>query len=134
MEDLELELGQATIVYEDPDEERVTETVDNEKLVYARDHWVLVAGTDDHGNDLMRQIPRSRVHYVQRNVEQFENEVATVRHRVESLADDLRERLPISPGGGGDRSHAAEPPSESTTVQIDAGEPDHEQEEATEPE
>lgn len=127
-EDMEIELGQATIVYEGPDGDRVEETVENEKILYARDHWVLLAGSDDQGNDLMRQIPRGRVHRVERNVEQFEEEAATLRHRVESIADDLRQRLPGALVSGGDRHHTEEPPSESTTVQIDAGEPEHEDE------
>jgi len=56
----ELEFGKATIVYEDQDGDIVEETVDNEMVVYARDHWMLKSGTDDEGNDLMSQIPRDR--------------------------------------------------------------------------
>jgi len=96
MEDIEL--GQATIVYEDPDDGRTETTVDNEELVYVRDHWMLRSGSDDEGNDQMRQIPRDRVHYVERNVERFEEEAATVRRRVESLASNLREKVPVDMG------------------------------------
>jgi len=110
----ELDLGQATIVYEDPDEGRTAETLDNEQVVYARDHWMIKAGTDDEGNDVMRQLPRDRVHYVERSVEQFEEEASTVRHRIESLADDLRRKIPVS----GPR----EPPTEkSERVTIETG-------------
>ncbi|WP_415380403.1 hypothetical protein [Halosimplex sp. TS25] len=97
----EIELGQATIVYEDPEEGTTEVTVDNEEVVYARDHWMLRSGSDDEGNDLMKQIPRDRVYRVDRNVERFEEEASTVRHRVESLANEVRDRIPV--GGDGDR-------------------------------
>jgi hypothetical protein len=99
----EIQLGQATIVYEEEDDGRTETKVDNEELVYARDHWMLRSGSDEQGNDQMRQIPRDRVYYVERNVEKFEEEAATVRHRVESLARDLREKVPVDVGGGGGR-------------------------------
>ncbi|MFC7139728.1 hypothetical protein ACFQMA_07730 [Halosimplex aquaticum] len=97
----EIELGQATIVYEDPEEGTTEVTVDNEEVVYARDHWMLRSGSDDQGNDLMKQIPRDRVYRVDRNVQRFEEEASTVRHRVESLANEVRDRIPV--GGDGDR-------------------------------
>ncbi|WP_123537829.1 hypothetical protein [Halosimplex salinum] len=103
----EIELGQATIVYEDPDEGTTELTVDNEEVVYARDHWMLRSGTDEEGNDLMKQIPRDRVYRVDRNVERFEEEASTVRHRVESLASEVRDRLPVG-GDGEHRRHARE--------------------------
>jgi hypothetical protein len=99
----EIQLGQATIVYEEEDDGRTETTVDNEELVYARDHWMLRSGSDEHGNDQMRQIPRERVYYVERNVERFEERAATVRHRVESLANNLREKVPVDMGAGGGR-------------------------------
>ena len=97
-EGTDLELGQATIVYDDQGNETTTETVDNEQLVYARDHWMVRSGTDEEGNDLMKQIPRSRVYRVERNVQQFEEEAATVRRRVESIARDLGQKLPVDVG------------------------------------
>lgn len=112
-----LELGQATIVYEDPEEGMIEETVDNESLVYVRDHWAVKTGTDEDGNDLMRQIPRERVYYVERDVQRFEDEAATVRSRVESVARDIRERLPVDVGEGGRRREA--PPTESTKIHIE---------------
>ncbi len=96
----QIELGQATIAYEDQEGEVVEKTVDNEEIVYARDHWMLKSGTDDDGNDLMSQIPRDRVLRVDRNVERFEDEARTVRRRVESIASDLREKLPVDVGDG----------------------------------
>ena len=104
----EIELGQATIVYEDPEDGVVSETVDNEALVYVRDHWMVRTGTDDDGNDLMKQIPRDRVHHVDRTVEQFEEQAGTMRKRVESIASDLRERLPVDVGGEGRRKRQPE--------------------------
>ena len=115
----QLELGQATIVYEDPDEEGKKEvTVKNEQLAYVRDHWAVKSGTDDEGNDLMKQIPATRVHYVERNVQQFEEEINTVRHRVESLAGEIRQKLPVDLGQGG--SQGGQPRGQSPTqVQTD---------------
>ncbi|RXK51813.1 hypothetical protein [Halorientalis pallida] len=133
----ELELGQATITYEDPEAGTVTETVENEEIVYARDHWMVKAGTDEDGNDLMHQIPRDRVHHVARSAEEFEDQIDTVRHRVESIASDLRERIPVDIGDGGRRDrgdvHGEEPPSESTTVQIET-ESDEREHDESEPE
>jgi hypothetical protein len=102
----QLELGQATIVYEDPEEGRIEKTLDNEQVVYVRDHWAIRSDTDEEGNDLMRQIPRDRVYYVERSVERFEEQASSVRHRIESLADDLRQRLPVSNEGRTGRSES----------------------------
>lgn len=117
----EIELGQATIVYEDPDDGVVEETVDNEQLVYARDHWMVKTGTDEEGNDLMSQIPRDRVHRVDRSVQEFEDEARTVRRRVESIANDLRQRIPVDVGDGlGGRGQGRdhhEPQSQSIPVE-----------------
>jgi len=120
----EIELGQATIVYEDPDEGVVEKTVDNEEMVYARDHWMVRTGTDEDGNDLMKQIPRDRVHRVDRTVEKFEDQAGTVRRRVESLASDLRERIPVDVGNGG-RRETMQPEAgqeeEARTIPVDDG-------------
>jgi len=91
--EIEDELGQATIVYEEPDEERVTETVPNEHIAYFQDHWMLKTDEDDHGNDVVRRIPAQRVYYVERSVEEFEEEVKTIRDQVQSVADNLRSKL-----------------------------------------
>ncbi|PSP83980.1 hypothetical protein BRC83_06175 [Halobacteriales archaeon QS_1_68_17] len=117
MEDVEL--GQATIVYEDPEEGRTELTVPNEKLVYARDHWMVRSGTDEAGNDLLRQIPRDRVHRVDRTVEQFEDEVGTVKRRVESLATDLRRKLPVDLGERRGRERGRTGPETPVTIPID---------------
>lgn len=116
----EIELGQGTIVYEDPDDGRTEMTVDNEELVYARDHWMLRSGSDEEGNDQMRQIPRDRVYYVERNAERFEEEAATVRRRVESLASDLREKVPVDMGDKHSRrERSAREETEPTRVPVE---------------
>ena len=118
----ELQLGQATIVYEDPEEGVVAETVDNEEIVYARDHWMVRTGTDEADNDLMKQIPRDRVHRVDRTVETFEEEARTVRRRVESIASDLRERIPVGGDGRRETRHSEpEQQDEARTIPVDDG-------------
>jgi len=82
------ELGQATIVFDDPDGETTKRVVDNEHIVYFQDHWQLKTGTDADGNDVIRRIPRQRVHYVERSVEEFQD-------RVDAMIDQARKRLPI---------------------------------------
>lgn len=120
----ELELGKATIVYEDEGGETREETVDNEQLVYVRDHWAVNAGRDDEGNDLMKQIPRDRVLRVERSVEQFEEQARTVRHRVESVAKDLQQKLPMNIGqnGGTDRRRRRQAPTREEGESIPVGE------------
>jgi len=112
-------LGQATIVYEDPDDGVVTKTVDNEDLVYARDHWLVRSGTDDEGNDLMIELPRDRVHRVDRSVEEFEQQARTVRRRVGSIANELREKLPVDVGVEQVRPTSGE--SEGRTIHVEDG-------------
>jgi len=126
----DLELGQATIVYDDPDGGVAERTVDNESILYVRDHWHVRTGTDDDGNDLMIQIPKERVHRVDRTVETFEEQAGTVRRRVESLASDLRERIPVT--GGEDERRDAER-TEPTTISVDDGDSAAEAPESAEP-
>ena len=87
------DLGTATIVYDDPDEGTVEETVENEHIAYFQDHWLIRRDEDEAGNDIVRRIPIQRVHYVERSVEAFEDEVGTLKNRVESVAEDLREKV-----------------------------------------
>ncbi|RQG97112.1 hypothetical protein [Natrarchaeobius chitinivorans] len=96
-EDLELErdLGEATIVYEEPDEGTVRKTVPNEHVAYFQDHWIIKTDEDDEGHDIVRRIPSRRVHYVERSVEQFEEEVQTLVDQVQSFASDLRTKIPV---------------------------------------
>jgi hypothetical protein len=82
------ELGRATIVYDKLDAGQVEITVDNEHIAYFDDHWLVKVGEDDDGNDVVRRIPRDRVEYVERSVEEFQN-------KLDMMADEARERLPF---------------------------------------
>ncbi|WP_255150819.1 hypothetical protein [Halorarius halobius] len=86
------DLGTATIVYDDPGEGTVEHTVENEHVAYFQDHWIVKMEETDDG-DVVRRIPKERVHYVEREVEEFREEVGTLTNQLESVADDLRERL-----------------------------------------
>lgn len=85
----ETEFGMATIVYEDPNEGTVEETVNNEHIAYFQDHWIIKTNEHDEGHDVVRRIPAQRVYYVERNVEAFEEEVRTLRNQFQSIADGI---------------------------------------------
>jgi len=93
------------IVYETPDEGTVERMVDNERIAYFQDHWIVKLDEDEAGNDIVRRIPLQRVHYVERSVEEFEDEVKTLRNQVESFAKDLQSTLL----GGDDDTGGGEP-------------------------
>ncbi|MFC4438066.1 MULTISPECIES: hypothetical protein [Natrialbaceae] len=101
-EDLELErdVGEATIVYDEPDEGTVEKTVPNEHIAYFQDHWIIKTNEDEEGHDIVRRIPSKRVHYVERSVEEFEEEVQTLVDQVQSFAADLRTKIPVGSGSG----------------------------------
>ena len=104
---VEEDLGEATIVYEDPEDGTTERTVDNEHVAYLQDHWILLVGEDDQGRDRIRRIPAQRVHYVERTVEAFEREVQTVTDRVEAIASTIGTKLPI--GGEPTQTESPEP-------------------------
>lgn len=85
------ELGKATIVFENPDGETEHATVDNEYILYFQDHWQVKYGEDDEGNDVVRRIPKERVHYVERSVEEFQD-------RVDALLDRAKDRFDFDLG------------------------------------
>ncbi|MFC4553435.1 MULTISPECIES: hypothetical protein [Halorussus] len=114
---VEEDLGEATIVYDDPDEGTIEETVPNEHVAYFQDHWIIKTGEDDRGRDTVRRVPLQRVHYVERTVEEFEQEVSTLRDQVQSVADDLRTKLM----GGGERESGQ---SEALRIDVESGEKD----------
>ena len=97
------DLGQATVVYEnsEQDGDPIERTLENENVVYFQDHWLLKIDERD-GEDVVRRIPAQRVYYVERTVEEFEDEVATLRNQIESFADDIRSTLL---GGSDDDEH-----------------------------
>jgi hypothetical protein len=107
-------LGTATIVYEDPSDGTVERSVPNEQIAYFQDHWILKYGEDEAGNDVVRRIPVERVHYVERTVGEFSDEVGTLRNQVESFADDLRSRLLGGRDGGDEGGTEPEPEPEDT--------------------
>lgn len=118
-EDLELErdIGQATIVYDHPEEGTIEKTVPNEHIAYFQDHWIIKNEEDEQGNDIVRRIPAGRVHYVERSVEEFEEEIKTVRDQVQSVADSLRTRLL---GGNGDEENGE---SDVRPIEVEIEEP-----------
>lgn len=111
--ELEEDIGEATIVYEAPDEGTVEKTVPNEHTAYFQDHWIIKTDEDDQGRDTVRRIPHQRVYYVERTVEEFEQEIETLYDRFESFATSIQTKLPIGSGG---REQREEP----THVRIDA--------------
>jgi hypothetical protein len=108
------DLGEATIVYETADG-TVEKTLPNEHIAYFQDHWMLKTDEDEHGNDIVRRIPIHKVHYVERSVEQFEDEVATLRDQVESFADNLRSRFL----GSGEREQTNQGSVDSISIDVD---------------
>lgn len=105
----EPDLGTAVIAYDDPDEGTVERTVENERIAYFQDHWIVKLDEDEEGNDVVRRIPHQQVYYVERSVEEFEEEVRTLRNQVESFAKDLQSRLlGGTDGGDGDDSEPIE--------------------------
>jgi hypothetical protein len=89
----EREVGQATIVYEDPDGERAEKRVENDGIAYFQDHWIVRTGETDEGHDTVRRIPNHRVYYVERDVEEFKQEVRSLRNQVQSLASEVKEKF-----------------------------------------
>ncbi|MDF9746802.1 hypothetical protein [Natrinema salsiterrestre] len=87
----EPELGTATVVYRTPEEDVERVTVDNDRIAYFQDHWLFAYGTDDDGNDVVRRVPRQRVHYVERSVEEiedtFESGLEKAKEKIEGLRD-----------------------------------------------
>ena len=105
---VDTDLGEATIVYEDPDDGTTEKTIENEHVAYFQDHWIVKTGEHEQGHDVVRRIPAKRVYYVERSVEEFEHEVETLRDQVQSMADEIRSKLlgggSLSGGLGGGTS------------------------------
>jgi len=78
--------GTATIVYDDPDGEVIEREVENDDIVYFDDHWLLKVGENDEGDDLVRRVPRERVHYVERSIDELEK-------KVESAVEKAKEQF-----------------------------------------
>ncbi|MEE6208683.1 hypothetical protein U3A55_00730 [Salarchaeum sp. III] len=110
---MEDDLGTAKIVYDDPDEGTVEREIENENIAYFQDHWILKVDEDD-GKDVVRRIPVERVHYVERSVETFEDEVSTLKSQVESFAGDVRDTI------FGGRTQTSES-SDVTRIDVESG-------------
>jgi hypothetical protein len=115
------DLGEATIVYEDPDDGTVEMQVENEHVAYFQDHWVIKRDEHETGQDLVRRIPAYRVYYVERSVEEFEEEVQTLTTQVQSLAEDLRQRVLGSDGGRRRRARRTEGGEEAVRIDVERG-------------
>ena len=143
------DLGEATIVYDTPDGDTDEMTVDNEHIAYFQDHWLLRTDEDEEGQDTVRRIPATRVYYVERDVDEFEEEVQTLRNQVQSLANDLggevrtlRNRIESVAAGlqerrtGAAGDEDADEPAQAQPIEIEVGEgagstPTEEAEEST---
>ena len=90
---VEEDLGTATIVYEEPDDGTVEQTVQNEHIAYFQDHWVIKMDEETEGWDRVRRIPHQRVYHVERSVDEFENEIMTVKSQLKSVAEDLQQKI-----------------------------------------
>ena len=120
-DDLEIQrdLGEATIVYEDPNEGTVQKTIPNEHVAYFQDHWIIKTDEDDQGHDIVRRIPSRRVHYVERSVEEFEEEIDTLVDRVQSFASALQTKIPV----GGSGSEGDDEPVEPHRIDVESEDP-----------
>ena len=87
----DLELGKATIVYETATGDLERATVDNDRIAYFQDHWLFAYGTNENGDDVVRRVPKERVRYVERTVEEieetFESGVEKAKGKLEELTD-----------------------------------------------
>lgn len=88
--DSDRELGTATIVYEPADGDAEKVTVDNDRIAYFQGHWLFAYGTDDAGNDVVRRVPRERVRYVERSVEEVEETFETAVDKAKDTLEELR--------------------------------------------
>lgn len=122
--ELDEDVGQATIVYEDPTEGTVEKTVPNEHIAYFQDHWIVKVEEDRRGRDRVRRIPATRVHYVERTVDEFAEEVRTLKNEVESIASDIQERLPIGGAGESTSGRGDDPGDGSVHIDVTDGDPD----------
>ncbi|WP_255168239.1 hypothetical protein [Natrononativus amylolyticus] len=84
------EVGTATIVYEPTDGDTEEVTVDNDHIAYFQGHWLFAYGTDEEGNDVVRRVPKERVRYVERSVEELEDTFETAVDRAKDTLEELR--------------------------------------------
>ncbi|WP_254536463.1 hypothetical protein [Halomarina litorea] len=82
---MDTDIGTATIRYETP-EGHTEERVDNERIAFVDDHWVVWEESEEGDGGTVRRIPRDRVYAVERDVEELES-------TVQSLLDEAASRL-----------------------------------------
>jgi hypothetical protein len=82
---MDTNIGTAVIRYDTPDG-LVEERVDNERIAFVDDHWVLWEADEQSDGGTIRRIPRDRVFEVERDVEELEQ-------TVEGLLDEAVSRL-----------------------------------------
>lgn len=121
--ELERDLGRATIVYETPDEDLIERTIPNEHAAYFQDHWLVKIDEDEQDHDVVRRIPRERVWYVERSVDEFEDEVETIQSQLQSIADDLRSKV-LGAEGNPDDGDGTD--SDAHRIDIESDDPDDE--------
>ena len=122
--ELDENVGRATIVYEDPAEGTVEKTVANEHIAYFQDHWMIKIEEDEQGRDRVRRVPAFKVHYVERTVDEFAEEVGTLKGEIGSVASDLQEKLPIGGEGDSDEEGNEDPGEGSVHIDVTDGSPD----------
>jgi hypothetical protein len=122
--EFEEDVGRATIVYEDPAEGTVERTVANEHIAYFQDHWMIKIEEDEQGRDRVRRVPAYKVHYVERTVDEFAEEVGTLKGEIGSVASDLQEKLPIGGEGDSDADGDEDPGEGSVHIDVTDGDPD----------
>lgn len=87
----EAELGEAQIVFETPEGDTESVTVDNEHIAFFQEHWLFAYDIDDEGNDIVRRVPHQRVYYVERSVERLEDQFDTAVDKAKDKIDDIRD-------------------------------------------
>lgn len=85
------ELGTARIVFETPEGETESVTVDNEHIAFFQEHWLFAYDVDDEGNDIVRRVPHQRVYYVERSVERLEEQFDTAVDKAKDKIDEIRD-------------------------------------------
>ena len=87
----DLEVGKATIVYETATDDLERATVDNDHIAYFQGHWLFAYGTNEEGDDVVRRVPKERVRYVERTVEEieetFESGIEKAKGKLEEIRD-----------------------------------------------
>ena len=82
---MDTDIGAATITYE-TSEGTAEKRVDNERIAFVDDHWIVWEANENDDGGTVRRIPRDRVYAVERQVDELER-------TVESIIDEAASRL-----------------------------------------